>query len=69
MLYRDSVHIYRMTNSAPFKLTLADVRQAGLQPGDVGLWCFMERGCYHLFESETQAKRAYDLMLKGELVR
>ena len=58
-----------MTSSGPFKLTDPMVREAGLQPEDVGAWCLLVEGCYHLFSSEHQAVRAYEKLLQGVDVR
>ena len=58
-----------MSVSDPFRLTSEDVRRAGLEPGDVGAWCVLVAGCYHLFSNEMAARWAYAKMLDGELVR
>lgn len=58
-----------MSISNPFRLTSEDVARAGLAPGDVGLWCVLVTGCYHLFNSENAARRAHAMMLNGQMVR
>ena len=58
-----------MASSVPFQLTEDDVRRGQLESEDVGSWCLLVRGCYHLFSNETLARRAYDMLLEGEMVR
>lgn len=58
-----------MDRSQPFRLTMDDVQRAGLQRADVGSWCLKIKGAYHLFASEQHARRAHDMMLKGQMVR
>lgn len=58
-----------MSVSAPFCLTLEDVQRAELKLSDVGYWCVQVEGCYHLFDSERAANRAYKMMLEGQFVR
>lgn len=58
-----------MSVSSPFQITLEDVRRAGLQVGDVGMWCVRVEGCYHLFETEVLASRAHNMILRGQMVR
>jgi len=58
-----------MRISDPFRLTSEDVRRARLERGDVGAWCVIVAGCYHLFTSEAAARWAHSKMLDGELVR
>ena len=58
-----------MSVSNPFRLTSEDVRRADLAPSDIGLWCVIVGGCYHLFHSESSARKAYDMILSGAPVR
>lgn len=58
-----------MSKTEPFQLTHADVQRAGLAANDVGMWCLIVDGAYHLFGSETQARRAHAMMLQGQFVR
>jgi len=58
-----------MSQRLPFKLTEETVRDAGLRPDDVGYWCLLVDGCYHLFEREDQALQAYEKLKYGVLVR
>lgn len=58
-----------MVATGPFMLTEDDVRRAGLQRGDIGAWCFVYDNCFHLFDCEASARRAYELFLKGHVVR
>ena len=58
-----------MSVSNPFRLTSEDVRRADLGPSDIGLWCVIEGGCYHLFHSESAARKAYVMILSGASVR
>jgi hypothetical protein len=54
---------------APFQLTDKDIRRADLLPSDIGTWCLIVNGCYHLFASEALAKKAYAKLLEGIAVR
>lgn len=58
-----------MTISEPFQLSDQDVRQASLEASDIGTWCVIVSGCYHLFGSEEQARSAYEKYRNGVLVR
>lgn len=58
-----------MSQPLPFKLTEETVRNAGLRPDDVGYWCLLIDGCYHLFDREDQALQAYEKLKLGVLVR
>ena len=58
-----------MCVSKPFQLTPKDIKQASLKPSDVGLWCVLVKGCYHLFGSESQARFAYEKFTAGVMVR
>lgn len=58
-----------MKLSSPFKLTLADIRSADLEPSDIGSWCIKVDCCYHIFQSEALATIAYDKMVEGVFVR
>lgn len=58
-----------MSVSEPFQLSQEDVLRAGLEPGDVGAWCVLVTGCYHLLDSEAGARRAYSMFLEGNMVR
>lgn len=58
-----------MSVSNPFRLSEEDVVRADLSPGDIGLWCVIVTGCYHLFESEASARRAHAMILSGKMVR
>jgi len=58
-----------MSQRLPFKLTEETVRNAGLRSEDVGYWCLLVDGCYHLFEREDQALQAYEKLMHGVLVR
>lgn len=53
----------------PFRLTADIVCEAKLDQTDVGLWCLLVDGCYHLFNTEQQALSAYEKLLSGVLVR
>ncbi|MEM9179134.1 MAG: hypothetical protein AAGA89_05460 [Pseudomonadota bacterium] len=53
----------------PFKLTEDAVRDAGLRSEDIGYWCLLVDGCYHLFDREDQALQAYEKLKHGVLVR
>jgi len=58
-----------MNVSEPFKLSIEDVRKASLKASDIGTWCVVVSGCYHLFGSEKQARFAYAKYLEGVVVR
>ena len=58
-----------MDVSEPFQLTVDDVKRASLGDADIGSWCVVVAGCYHLFGSEDQARFAYRKYLQGVLVR
>lgn len=58
-----------MSSNGPFQLTLEMVREADLMPGDVGAWCLLLDGCYHLFANKEQAERAHRQLLRGVHVR
>lgn len=53
----------------PFQITPETVRRAGLERADVHQWCLVVDGCYHLFDTETAARRAYAMLPEGEFVR
>jgi hypothetical protein len=53
----------------PFRLTREHVARARLDAEAAGLWALVVAGCYHLFETERAARRAYRLLLKGVAVR
>ena len=58
-----------MVRPEPFQLTEPDIRRAGLKETDIGMWCLLLDGCYHLFETESQVRRAYRMSLQGLAVR
>ena len=58
-----------MSVSGPFQLTEEDVSRAALNTADIGLWCIVVKGCYHLFNSEHQARFAHAKFVAGEMVR
>lgn len=58
-----------MTVPPPFRITAADIARSGLERRDLGAWALLVCGCYHLFETEDAARRAYRLLLRGVAVR
>lgn len=58
-----------MTVPPPFRITAADIARSSLGRGDLGAWALLVCGCYHLFETEDAARRAYRLLLQGVAVR
>lgn len=58
-----------MDTKAPFQLSESDIHRADLLPSDVGMWCLVVDGCYHLFASEELAQKAHDKQLEGIAVR
>ena len=58
-----------MDVSEPFQLTIEDIKRASLNRSDIGSWCILVQGCYHLFGSESQARFAYGKFLQGVAVR
>lgn len=58
-----------MDISEPFKLKADDVLRASLKASDIGTWCVIVSGCFHLFGNEKQARLAHEKFSKGVLVR
>lgn len=58
-----------MKLTGPFQDTRDIVLGAGLLLDDVGYWCLLVDGCYHLFSYEQQAIRAHESLLRGIHVR
>lgn len=58
-----------MTVSPPFQIEPADLVRSSLEESDVGLWALLVTGCFHLFDTEVAARRAYFLLLAGKAVR
>lgn len=58
-----------MSLAPPFRLTRENAARAGLDGADAGLWVLVVAGCYHLFETERAARRAYRLLLRDVAVR
>ncbi|MEM6900958.1 MAG: hypothetical protein AAF583_14470 [Pseudomonadota bacterium] len=54
-----------VVRSEPFKLTEPDIRRAGLNETDIGSWCLILEGCYHVFQTEAQVLRPYRMSLEG----
>jgi hypothetical protein len=58
-----------MSASPPFRVSAADIARSSLERADLGAWALLVCGCYHLFESEDAARRAYRLLLADVAVR
>lgn len=58
-----------MSVPPPFQITPDDLERSSLEPGDVGLWALLVTGCFHLFDTEAAARRAYRLLLADKAVR
>ncbi len=53
----------------PFRISRLDAALAALDPADIGAWAILVCGCFHIFESERAAQRAYRLWLENRPVR
>lgn len=58
-----------MTVLPPFRITRDDIARSSLDRGDLGLWALLVCGCFHLFETERAARKAYRLLLEDKAVR
>ena len=58
-----------MDSRTPFEVSETDIREADLLPSDLGMWCLIVDGCYHLFATEEQAQKARAKLLEGGTVR
>lgn len=58
-----------MSVSPPFQISAQDVARSSLDRDDIGLWALLVTGCFHLFDSEAAAQRAYRLLLEGVAIR
>jgi len=45
------------------------VARSSLDRADIGLWALLVTGCFHLFETEAAARRAYQLLREDVAVR
>ena len=53
----------------PFQINASDIVRSTLEPSDLGAWAILVCGCFHLFETEAAARRAYQLLLENRAVR
>ncbi|MEM0985107.1 MAG: hypothetical protein AAGJ32_02570 [Pseudomonadota bacterium] len=58
-----------MSIQPPARISRLDARLAELDPADIGAWAVLVCGCFHIFESERAAQRAYRLWLENRPVR
>lgn len=65
---RSGGHFVCRTNP-PFRISRLDAALASLDVRDVGAWAVLVCGCFHIFESEGAAHRAYRLWLENRPVR
>jgi hypothetical protein len=54
-----------MSVAPPFHVTAADIARSSLERADFGAWALLVCGCYHLFDTEDAARRAYRLLSQG----
>lgn len=53
-------------NSAPFVVNERDTEYSTLDTTDVGKWCVLVRGCYHVFETEQDAQSCANALKNQE---
>jgi len=58
-----------MSVSQPFQIDAEEVERTSLEPSDIGLWAILITGCYHLYETEAAARRAYANLMQDSAER